>query len=107
MPLPFHLRALADGARSQLVPPRQPPPPRLPLDALTRQPPPHNCLSFFPLVMDDHNNGACLAPWQRGLVELMEACRLHTQGVPLGQQALLSLELAASFLGKKLSSSCY
>lgn len=65
---------------------------------LTRQPPPHNCLSFFPSVMDDHNNSTCLAPWQRGLGELMKACRLHTQGVPPGQQALLSLELASSSL---------
>lgn len=102
---PFHLRALADGARSQLVPPWQPRPPPLPLDTLARSP---GSLLLTTasvsslLVMDDHNNSACLAPWQRGLSELMKACRLHTQGVPPGQPALLSLELAASFLGKEL-----
>lgn len=51
-------------------------------------------------VMDDHNNAACLAPWQTVLAELMKACRLHTQGAPPGQQALLSLELASSLVGK-------
>lgn len=38
-----------------------------------------------PSVMDDHNNSACLAPWQKVLGELMKACRLHTQGAPPGQ----------------------
>lgn len=52
-------------------------------------------------MMDDHNNSACLDPWQRGLGELMKACRLHTQGVPPGQQALPSLELASSLVGKE------
>lgn len=69
---------------------------------------PHLCLLYSLLptaasvssqsVMDDHNNAACLAPWQTILAELMKACRLHTQGAPPGQQALLSLELLASSL---------
>lgn len=52
-------------------------------------------------VMDDHNNSTSLTPWQRVLGELMKACRLHTQGVPPGQQALLSLELASSLVRKE------
>lgn len=76
----------------------------------SQPPPPHLCLlcSLLPtaasvssqLVMDDHNNAACLAPWQTVLAELMKACRLHTQGAPPGQQALLSLELASSLVEK-------